>query len=78
MIDRQKKSINNTKNAIEEGEDRLTEAIHETEDRLKEGREQMTKMAKDLDKQAHENPWMVVAGVGVGCLLLGLILGKSR
>lgn len=63
---------------IEEGEFKLKNALCEAEKRLKQGYEQATKMASDIDKKTHENPWPVVAGVGVGCLLLGLLIGKSR
>jgi ElaB/YqjD/DUF883 family membrane-anchored ribosome-binding protein len=63
---------------IGEGESKLRSALYETEKRLKEGHEQMTKMAADIDKKAHENPWPVVAGVGFSCLLLGLLIGKSK
>jgi ElaB/YqjD/DUF883 family membrane-anchored ribosome-binding protein len=63
---------------IDEGESKLRNTLYEAEKRLKEGREQVTKMAADIDKRAHENPWPVVAGVGVSCLLLGLLIGKSK
>jgi len=63
---------------IDEGESKLRNTLYEAEKRLKEGREQITKMAADIDKKAHENPWPVVAGVGVSCLLLGLLIGKSK
>ena len=67
-----------TQSAIQEGESRLRGALAEAERKLKQGQEQMTKWAADIDKQAHENPWPLVAGVGVGCLLLGLVIGKSK
>ena len=66
------------KAAIEEGESKLRNAIYEAEKRLKQGQQQVVKLASDIDKQTRENPWPVVAGVGIGCLLLGLIIGKSR
>ena len=67
-----------THSVIDQGEDHLKGMLHEAEGRLKQGHERVTKWASDVDKQAHENPWPVVTGVGVGCLLLGIILGKSK
>ncbi|MBF0570339.1 MAG: hypothetical protein HQL12_00560 [Candidatus Omnitrophica bacterium] len=64
--------------SIEEGEARLKNALFEAEKKLKQGCEQAAKLASDIDKKTHENPWPVVAGVGIGCLLLGLLIGKSR
>ncbi|MBL8014230.1 MAG: hypothetical protein JNN05_10315 [Candidatus Omnitrophica bacterium] len=78
MIDEQKNNRNYAKSAIDEGEHRIMDAINNTEKRLKDGHEQVNKMARDLDKRAHENPWPVIATVGFGCLLVGLILGKSK
>ena len=66
------------KAVIDEGESRIKDAIYATEKRLKQGKKQLTQWAGDVNKQAHDNPWPVVAGVGVGCLLLGMLLSKSR
>jgi len=63
---------------IEDGEFKLNKALCEAEKKLKQGFEQATKMANDIDKKTHENPWPVVAAVGVSCLLLGLLIGKSK
>jgi len=64
--------------SIEEGEFKLKNALCEAEKRLKQGYEQATKLASDIDKKTHENPWPVVVGMGVSCLLLGLLIGKSK
>ena len=77
MID-QNKVVSDLQSTLEQGESRLKVALSEAENKLKQGREQVTKWASVADKQAHENPWPIIAGVGVGCLLLGLIIGKSK
>lgn len=64
--------------SIEDGEFKLKNALLEAENRLKQGYERATKLASEIDKKTHDNPWPVVAGVGFGCLLLGLLIGKSR
>lgn len=69
---------NDLKETFVRGENSLKEALCEAEKKIKEGNEQVTKWATGVDKQAHENPWPLVTGVGVGCLLLGIILGKSK
>ena len=78
MIEQEEKIKNYGKHAIEEGEYKLRNAIDEVERRLKQGHEHATKFASDVNKQAHDNPWPIVVGVGVGCLLLGMLLSKSR
>ncbi|MBL8014119.1 MAG: hypothetical protein JNN05_09755 [Candidatus Omnitrophica bacterium] len=69
------KSLEST---INQGEHRLKDALCDAEKKMKQGQEQMAKWATDVDKQARENPWPLVTGVGIGCLLLGVILGKSK
>ena len=34
--------------------------------------------AKKVDRSAHENPWLYIAGCGLFGLLSGFILGRSR
>ena len=78
MIAQQEKTKDYTKDGIEEGESRLKSALFEAEKRLKQGHDQAVKLASDINKQTHENPWPVVAGVGIGCLLLGMLISRSR
>ncbi|MBF0571555.1 MAG: hypothetical protein HQL12_06745 [Candidatus Omnitrophica bacterium] len=73
-MDEQEKMIT----SIEDGEFKLKNAIYDAEKRIQQGYEQVTKMASDIDKKAHDNPWPIVAGVGISCLLLGLLIGKSK
>ena len=78
MIEQQEKIKSYGKEVIKEGEDQLRNALCEAQKHLKQGQEQVIKWTGDINKQTHENPWPVVAGVGVGCLLLGLLIGKSK
>ena len=78
MIAQEDKIKDYGREIIEEGESKLRHAIDQAEKRLKQGRERAVKWAGEVDKQAHENPWPVVATVGFGCLLLGVLLGKSK
>ena len=78
MIEQEEKIKNYGKHAIEEGESKLRNAIDDVERRIRQGHEQATKLAAEVNKQAHENPWPIVAGVGVGCLLLGMLVGRSK
>ncbi len=74
----QDKNKNYTQSAFNQGEDRIKDALSQAEDKMKQGQEQVTRWATDMDKKTRENPWPLVAGVAVGGLLLGLILGKSK
>ena len=40
--------------------------------------EKVCKIADDVDKNVHLNPWPCIAGTAVVCLLLGHILGRNR
>jgi len=74
----QNKITNDLQSNFEQGEHRIKDALCEAEKKMKQGHEEITKWATDVDKQAHENPWPLVTGIGIGCLLLGVILGKSK
>ena len=64
--------------AIEQGEGQLKSALRDAEEKLRVGREQVAKAMAQIDKHAHDNPWPIIAGTAVGCLLLGIVIGKSR
>jgi len=76
------KELENAKNygesAIEQGESRIKHAVSEIENKLKHGQEQAEQLFSTVDKQLHQNPWPIVVGVAASCLLLGVILGKSK
>lgn len=74
----QDKAKEYSQSAMEQGESNLKQALGEAEKKLKEGHDQATKWASTIDKQVHDNPWPLVAGVSVACFLLGLIIGKSK
>jgi len=44
---------------------------------LNEGKEISQKLAADLDKRAHKNPWPLVAGAAVVALLTGFSMGRK-
>ena len=64
--------------AVKEGEDRVKGVVHELENKLKKGQEQAQKAFENVDKKLHENPWPIVGGVAIGCILLGFIMGSRR
>lgn len=45
---------------------------------LKHGEEQLKHAAHHVERQLQENPWPVVTGIAVGCLLFGFIMGTAR
>ena len=45
---------------------------------LEHGQEELKNLASTLDRRLHSNPWPVVTGVAVGCLLFGYIMGSKR
>lgn len=63
---------------IEEGEEKLKKDAYDTQKRLKQAQEQLQQLVSQTDKQLHENPWPIVAGVAVGCLFLGFFAGNVR
>jgi ElaB/YqjD/DUF883 family membrane-anchored ribosome-binding protein len=64
--------------AMDEGEEKLKKAACDAQNRLKQGQEQVQQLISQADKQLHENPWPIVAGVAVGCLFLGFFAGNVR
>ena len=68
----------NMESALEEGESRVEGGIDTAERKLRNNRYSLAKRMALIDRQAHENPWPLVTGVAFSCLVLGLIMGKSR
>jgi ElaB/YqjD/DUF883 family membrane-anchored ribosome-binding protein len=64
--------------ATQQGEQKLKMTAAEIERKLKQGEEQLKRAVSSVDKQLHDNPWPVVAGVAVGCLLIGFLAGSRR
>ena len=69
---------NDFENRIQQGEDKLKDAACDVQKKLKQGQEQIQQLISQADKQLHENPWPIVAGVAVGCLFLGFFAGNVR
>ncbi len=73
--EKQKDDLSKT---IEQGGDNSKNSTWDVQKQLKQGQEQVQHLISQADKQLHENPWPVVAGVAVSCLFLGFIVGTSR
>lgn len=54
------------------------EVTRQLQDKLHEGQESIRHYAGVVDKQLRKDPWPVVAGIAVGSLLIGFILGSSK
>ena len=61
-----------------ENQDRIKSVMSDVENKIKEGQDTLKTVAANVDKQLHDNPWPIVAGVAVGCVLLGFILGINK
>ena len=59
-------------------EQKSKDIVGDAQKMLKEEKERISKVIETVDKQVRENPWPVVAGVGIGAFLLGCLIGKSR
>ena len=64
--------------SLKQGEERVKGVITDVEQKLKQGQEQLKSVASQVDQQLHENPWPVVAGVAISCILLGFIMGVGK
>ena len=64
--------------AIRQGEEKIKNVINDVENKLKVGQERVKQFVATADKQAHENPWPIVAGVALSCLFLGFIMGNAK
>lgn len=73
-----KEKENDFSRTVQQSEDRLKSAAIDAQKRLKQGQEQVQQLISQADKQLHENPWPIVAGVAVGCLFLGFFAGNVR
>ena len=66
---------------IEQQAEKQKQNIHRAQrlagDWVDEGDEKVRAAVTDLDDKVHDNPWTYIAGVGVGALLLGFLLGSS-
>ena len=63
---------------MEQSEEKLKSTAYDAQKKLKQGQEQVQQLISQADKQLHENPWPIVAGVAVGCLFLGFFAGNVR
>ncbi|MBF0489546.1 MAG: hypothetical protein HQL15_02875 [Candidatus Omnitrophica bacterium] len=61
-----------------ENEDCIRSVLSDVESKLKQGQEKLKTVVADVDKQVRDNPWPVIAGVAVGCVLLGFIMGVNK
>jgi len=78
MSDRDNNFKSQVRSTIEEGADHAREAVDTVERKARQSQSEVIRRISDLDRKAHENPWTLVAGTAFSCLLLGLILGKSK
>jgi len=69
---------NNVRSDLEEGEANVRKAAETVGKKIKRSQNDVLERVTEIDRQAHENPWPLIAGVGVSCLLLGILLGKSK
>lgn len=58
--------------------DRIKGVMSDVENKIKLGQEKFKVVAADVDSQLRDNPWPIVAGVAVGCVLLGFIMGANK
>lgn len=63
---------------IHEGEEKVRKIASEVEHRLKQGEEQVRQLINKADKQLHEKPWPIVAGVAISCLFVGFLMGATK
>ena len=57
---------------------KFKDVASQAEKYIKEGGEHLKELAHKADKNLHENPWPVVAGVAVVSLLIGFVMGTTR
>ena len=72
------KEQDNLSSAIRQGEEKVKDTICDSEQKLREKQDQLKQYISIADKNLHENPWPIVTGVAVGCLLVGFLAGRQR
>jgi len=73
-----KESVEKAEEFANQNEISLKAIAAEAQRKLKLAQEQVTQLATTVDKQVKENPWPAIAGVAVGCLFLGFIMGSKN
>ena len=73
-----KESVEKAEEFTNQNEVSLKAIAAEAQRKLKLAQEQVTQLATTVDKQVKENPWPAIAGVAVGCLFLGFIMGSKN
>ena len=61
-----------------ENEENIKSVMSDVEEKIKQGQDKLKSVAADVDRQFRDNPWPIVAGVAVGCVLLGFIMGVNK
>ena len=70
--------FSDAQSAIHDGQEKVKKTAEQLQDDFKQGKEQVGQWASTVDRQLRENPWPIVVGVGLGCLILGAILGTKK
>jgi ElaB/YqjD/DUF883 family membrane-anchored ribosome-binding protein len=63
---------------MNKAEEKVEEIASEAQSQLKQGEHKLTHLVTKIDKQLRDDPWPLVVGVGLGCLLLGTLLGAFK
>ena len=63
---------------VRESEELMNDVFAAAGKKFTKGKERLDDIISDTDKQLRENPWPIVGGVALSCLLLGYIMGHSR
>ena len=61
-----------------ENVDRIKSVMSDVENQIKVGQEKLKTVAANVDSQLRDNPWPIIAGVAVGCVLLGFVMGVNK
>ena len=56
----------------------MATGIDQTQHVLVQGKEKVKEIVCDVDKHAHKEPWIYIAGTAVASLLLGYLMGSKR